>query len=345
MKILIVDTYYPDFLQTLSIDPDSTYEAELQKVLQECFGTADFYSRNLRALGWETMDVIANEERLQWMWMRENNASSDSLMEQIRSFNPDVVFFQDLSYCDPTTLANIKRDYVLAGQCSCPMPSASNVCQFDVLFTSFPHYVEQFEMLGVRAVYNPLAFDPIVTLGRTFATTEREIDVAFVGGVGNPSHWRYGMEVLDLIARCVPTSFFWGYGYDLIPSNSAIRQRYRGQAWGKRMYEVLQHSKIVINRHGEVARGYANNMKMFEISGSGALLMTEQAPNLADFFAENECAAYTSPTDAVEKILYYLENFGERKEIAMRGQERTMRDHTYSKRMQKVSDVLTEMVQ
>jgi hypothetical protein len=331
-------------LKTLSIDADSTYQVELDKVLKQSFGTADFYSRALKNLGWEAIDIIANEERLQRLWTHEQNGAGNVLLAQIADFKPDVVFFQDLSVCNADTLALLKEKYVLAGQCSCPMPSAKLVCQFDVLFTSFPHYVEQFEALGVRAVYNPLAFDPIVVMGRTIQHAGREIDVAFVGGVGNPSHWKYGMEVLETVAKEIPTSFFWGYGYETLPSNSAIRQRYRGQAWGLRMYEILQQSKIVINRHGEVARGMANNMKLFETTGCGALLLTEDAPNLPEFFAYNECAVYKSPKHAVEQIRCLLEDFELRKEISMRGQERTMREHTYSKRMETVSRVLLEEI-
>lgn len=339
MKILILDTYYPDFLATLRFDESDNYDAALRKVLNQCFGTFDAYSRNLRALGWEAADVIVNCSPLQELWAREHGCTGDVLAAQIENFKPDVIFLQDLSIEIPWPRAK-----VIAGQCSCPMPATSSIQQCDVLFTSFPHYLAEFEALGVRAVYNPLAFDPIVTVGRTSPPVDREIDLAFVGGVGAPSHWAAGMRVLETIAREIPTSFFWGYGYDLLPMHSPMRQRYRGQAWGKRMYEILQRSKIVINRHGEVARGFANNMKLFETTGCGALLLTEAAPNLASFFAADEAIGYTSPEDAVEHIRYYLDNFEERRAIAMAGQERTMRDHTYSKRMQTVSDVLREMV-
>jgi hypothetical protein len=80
----------------------------------------------------------------------------------------------------------------------------------------FPHYVEQFANLGVRAVFNPLGFDPIV-LQRTLEPKERDIDVSFVGGVGNPSHWKYGMEVLNAVAEAIPTFKWWGYGVETLP--------------------------------------------------------------------------------------------------------------------------------
>ena len=68
-RIIIVDTYYPEVIRRFECDhpewSDLDYDSHLQAVLDELFGTADFYSRNLRALGWEAIDVIANYPRLQ----------------------------------------------------------------------------------------------------------------------------------------------------------------------------------------------------------------------------------------------------------------------------------------
>jgi hypothetical protein len=40
------------------------------------------------------------------------------------------------------------------------------------------------------------------------------------------------------------------------------------------MYRVLECSKIVINHHGDVAP-WANNLRLFEATGTGALLLTD----------------------------------------------------------------------
>ena len=59
------------------------------------------------------------------------------------------------------------------------------------------------------------------------------------------------------------------------------------------MYRVLAQSRIAVNRHGDFAGGYAANMRMFEATGVGALLMTESAANLPDFFEPGrEVVAY-----------------------------------------------------
>jgi spore maturation protein CgeB len=168
--------------------------------------------------------------------------------------------------------------------------------------------------------------------------------VVFIVGVGAPSHWRYGMEVLETVAREIPTFKWWGYGLATLPADSALRSKYQGEAYGLDMYEILLQSKICLNRHGEVAEGYANNMRLFEASGAGALLLTEEAPNLSDFFTKEEAVGYSSPTDAVEKIRYLLDRWEYSKVIAMRGQARTLRDHTYSQRMKTVSETLETML-
>jgi spore maturation protein CgeB len=107
------------------------------------------------------------------------------------------------------------------------------------------------------------------------------------------------------------------------------------------MYEVLARSRIVINRHGPVAAGYANNMRLFEATGAGAMLVTEAAPNLPDYFEPGrEVVTYEGPDELIEKLRYYLEHDEERKRIAAAGQGRTLRDHTYAKVIGRLSQIL-----
>ncbi len=341
-RILIIDTYYPDVLRTFAFW-NGPYEEELRLTLDPGFGTGDFYSRNLRALGWETMDVIVNHHRLQGKWAEENGNPRDILSAQIDSFKPDVIFLQDLNVLLP------KTDALVVGQCSCPLPPESKLRQCHTIFSSFPHYVERFKRMGINGVYNPLAFEPSI-IDKCFPGVKKRDnfgrlhDVVFIGGVGNPSHWRNGMETLEMVAREIPKFCWWGYGYETLPSDSALRSKYVGNAWGVDMYQVMLQSKIVLNRHGEVAQGYTNNMRCFEATGCGALMMTERSLNLRDFFEANEAVGYGSPEEAVYLIKRYLENDDERQFIAKNGQQRTLRDHTYAQRMKTVSDTLRELL-
>lgn len=348
-KIIIIDTYYPEFLDTIQVNPEGSYAGELQRILNMCFGTFDAYSRNLRALGWDAVDVIANCRPLQELWARENNYQPETLhsilLEQIRRFEPDVVFYQDLSFSSVYALEILSKQYVLAGQCSCPLPSPARIACFKTIMTSFPHYLNYFADLGVEGVYVPLAFDPIVyDRWRKLPPGGRakSRDCVFVGGMGRPGHWEFGMKVLESVARQVPSTQFYGYGAETLPHDSPIRERHRGPLWGIGMYETFNESRIVLNRHGEIAGEYANNLRMFEATGAGALLITDHKRNIGEFFTADEVVTYRSTAEAVGMIRYYLTHPQDARKIASAGAARTYKSHTYWNRMPIVSAALEQ---
>lgn len=346
MKALVLDTYYQAFLDTIKTT-DLPYEQDLRSLLDLCFGTFDAYSHYLGELGWECRDVVANYPSLQLKWAAENGFNGEHglhaiSMDQIREFDPEVVILQDVSWFSQTALEAISRRHILAAQISCPFPEEEKVKLLDVVFTSFPHYIPRIEALGVKAVYLPLAYDP--RIGPRLATQNRPYDCVFVGGVGLPSHWAAGMNVLSAVAKAVPSSRFYGYGYELLPASSALCNQHYGPAFGLEMYEIICHAKICLNRHGEVSQNYANNLRMFEATGSGALLVTDNKSNIHDFFADDECVTYDSPDDAVDKIRWYLDYPWLAAAIATRGQKRTLKDHGYSQRIPVVSETLKGLI-
>jgi spore maturation protein CgeB len=350
-RVLILDTYYPDFIKSW-VEADIPYDEELKRVLSVMFGTGDSYSHWLRVLGYETRDVIGNFEALQKKWYKENHipwnyvGGKDVAFQQIRSFDPDILFLQDLSFFHPDEIAHIREEYhvnLVAAQCSCPWPGDDRVKMCDVIFTSFPHYVEKIQALGVRGEYSRLAFDPRI-LGM-LPSKERRYPISFIGGVGYPSHWKAGLEMLETVADHVPEFSWFGYGVETLPDSYKLKKRYISQAWGLRMYELLADYKIILNRHGEVALNYANNMKMYETTGMGALLLTDHKSNLAEIFEPNkECVSYTSAEHAADLARFFLENPEKARRIADAGQERCLSEHNYYNKMLRISSVLKEML-
>jgi spore maturation protein CgeB len=331
MKIAVVDSYYPDFIASLK-RPHGTYSEMLDWTLKRCFGTFDAYSRHFRAAGHEVIDIIANDNDLQIAWNKEHPwpfiESVIGPLRHIYGFNPTVLFLQDLSLFTAQTLSELKRDFILAAQCSCRFDDDERLKQFDILFTSFPFYVERFKKLGVRGIFLPLAFDPIVLQRATMKTQRKH--VSLVGGYGR--HWQMD-DLFVTLAERTPIEF-WGYGFEKAPD--AVKKRYRGPAWGVDMYEIYLSSYIVLNRHGAIAGGYSNNLRLFEATGCGAMMLTEESRNIRDYFLENECVTYTSPADAAEKINYALRHVDWMERIAANGQQRTLKNHTYAQRIPQV---------
>jgi hypothetical protein len=217
--------------------------------------------------------------------------------------------------------------------------------RFDLLVTSFPHFVERFREQGLDSEYLKIAFyEKVLARLRDKGVqpdpaAPRDRGIAFVGGLDPRVHGA-GTRLLERIAREVDLEV-WGYGAGELPQESAVARRYRGEAWGLEMYEVLARSRIALNRHIGLADGYANNMRLFEATGVGALLVTDAKRNLADLFEPGrEVVAYEDEDDLVEKLRHFAEHDDERRSIAAAGQARTLREHTYANRMTELAAML-----
>jgi spore maturation protein CgeB len=111
--------------------------------------------------------------------------------------------------------------------------------------------------------------------------------------------------------------------------------------WGLDMYRVLCRSRVTLNRHINVAGEYANNMRLYEATGCGAMLVTDNKRNLGDLFSiGKEIVAYENVDDLCDRIRYYEKHDVERKAIAEAGQKRTLNDHTYYHRMEDLIDII-----
>lgn len=98
----------------------------------------------------------------------------------------------------------------------------------------------------------------------------------------------------------------------------------------------LRHSAINLNLvNGNAETGL--NMRHFEITAAGGFMLCYQQPEIEEHFEiGTECAVFTSERDLLDKIRYYLSHPAERCAIAQAGQQRTLREHLYSHRLQSI---------
>jgi spore maturation protein CgeB len=369
MKIVIVDTYYVAFLESFYAKHEhlanADYQTQLQALLNACFGTSDFYSRHLNMLGCEAYDLVANCVPLQQNWAKANNVPLSKLalkaphsfyrlpffgrliselpglldvaVAQIKAIKPDVLYCQDLSFFPGDVLRELKQHVRLTvGQIACPLPPDSFLKGYDLILTSFPHFVERIRALGVCSEYFRIGFDDRVL--SLLGEVDKDIDFSFVGGISR--HHSGAIPLLEYLSEQADIQVF-GYGSDSLPASSPVRQRHGGEVWGLSMYEVLARSRITLNRHINVAEKNANNMRLYEATGVGALLLTDYKTNLGELFEiGNEVLAYSSKEEAAEIVRYYLGHPEEAKKLAKAGQARTLRDHTYAQRMRELVPIL-----
>lgn len=369
MRIAIIDTYYPQFLEAYyqrnQALINSDFNNQRRALLDACFGTSDYYSRNLLPLGCEGLDLIVNCVPLQKKWAIENNISFpdwalripsrisrlpiikkwlsslpnllDVAVAQIRAFKPDVVYCHDLSFFPTNILGELRRDVrLMVGQIASPLPSGFRSKDYDLILTSFPHYVDRLRASGVAAEFFRLGFDERVL--KLLGSIPKDISSSFVGGIS--LHHENALPLLEYLAKTTDIRFF-GYGATELPKSSPISARHGGEVWGLDMYRTLARSRITLNRHIGVAENFANNMRLYEATGVGALLLTDRKDNLSNLFEiDREVIAYSNRDEAAEIIKYYSEHRDEAEKIASAGQARTLREHTYANRMQELVEIL-----
>ena len=270
-----------------------------------------------------------------------NNWLQEVLAEQIRYYQPDVLINPILGQTISALLRELKP-YIrlLIGQIASPLPSDENVFRnYDLMISSLPNFVDYFRRLGIPSELHRLGFEPTV-LEKLESKEKACIPISFVGSLFQVHRER--IRLLELLSSEFEISI-WGNHVEELPKSSRIRFRYVGPAWGIDMYHILSRSKITLNHHIDVAQSYANNMRLFEATGVGTLLITDWKENLHEMFEPGkEVVAYKSPEECVELIKYYLEHDEERQTIARAGQQRTLREHTYYQRMEELVRIVSK---
>ena len=371
MKFLVINTDYSRFLEWFYAKypglQDQPYGEQVQKRIHTLFGVADFYSRNLQKLGHEAWTIFANIEPMQREWAREHgiklgperawqfrlrrgvvpwislsknrNWFLEILREQIKYYRPDILLNQAMSTINTQFLKEIKPyTRLLVGQHAATKLSESERwgC-YDLVISSFNPTLDWFRRKGLPSELSRLAFEPKVLSG--LGDRDITVDISFIGNFYRGIHDSRVKFVEKLCDRfnCMN---IWGPYANQLSSSSSISKYYVGQAWGREMYQILQNSKITLNHHGDVPP-YANNMRLFEATGVGTLLVTDWKKNLSEMFEPGkEIIAYRNSEECVELIRYYLENDDERRAIAKAGQRRTLSEHTYYHRMEELVEIV-----
>jgi spore maturation protein CgeB len=120
-----------------------------------------------------------------------------------------------------------------------------------------------------------------------------------------------------------------------------IARRARRPLFGLSMFQKLRDSKVVLNTHIDVSPISASNMRLYEGTGVGTCLLTDWKANLSKLFEPDvEVVTYRSSEECAEKVEYLLAHDSERRSIAIAGQQRTLRDHTFAQRAEQLDSII-----
>jgi spore maturation protein CgeB len=320
----------------------------------------DFYyhygslSHYLDENGHETALIVPNFVALQKLWCQENQIKDRyelAIVEaQIQTFKPDIVFLNSNFEYYPILIPFLKKHHIkICAWISCPFPNDLDLTQIDHVFTLFEPHFQTFTARGIPTTLTHGGFDERIL---NQVIKKSYYPVSFVGGIGKAHQKRE--TFLKKIVKVLPLSI-WGYGFvsakkwktiaKQFQQNFAFKKAFKGETWGIEMFNILSQSDITLNYHGDLAIGHSVNMRLFEATGVGTLLLTEENSGINQFFIPGkEVVVYNSPEDAIEKINYYLANPEEASKIAQAGQARTLKDYNYKHMIQQYIAVFEQLL-
>lgn len=369
MRFLIVDTVYDGFLQWLynTRAPGLTarsFDEQYQAQVAGFFHTAGAWAEPLRALGHEVLDVSANNAPQQVRWMIENDrldaakTLSDALVfggytlrqkqdmgwqrgmvaEQVRKFRPDVLLCANLYLFDDAFLESVKGSYgVAVGQHAAVMPRNS-LKRYDLIISSLPNQVVEFSRHGIRSELVKLAFDE--RLLPHLVDNGKPHDVAFIGNIS--AHHRGRAHFIADVARETPLAFWGGANWPEGVDPATLKIAAHPPLWGLPMYQALKDCRMVLNFHLDAAGQYANNLRLFEVTGVGSVLVTDNKLNIRDYFEPGqEIVVYDDAPGCLAAIRRLQSAPEELEAIAKAGQQAVLSRHTYHHRVRDLLPLLS----
>lgn len=368
IRLLKISDYYQSFLQQPRDEGTADYWQAWQHLMDRRFGWFDIWKRTLEATGcfavWET---VANDSLTQGLWWRENSDAQriplpdEILEEQIRQFGPDAIFINNAAVTDPAKWRRWKelapRQALFFAYDGLGIHRPESYRELGFVLSPLKKVCENCREAGVEAHLFRPGFPSLCV---DLESAEKTLGTVFIGGVGTGREGHGPrLQFLDEISRRARVEFYLsGLGPGQISWGKQMRRLLRGQLrearacrnlqvqnrgpiFGREMFKTLGQSRGSLNYHVAVAGEEGVNMRIYESTGMGSCLLTEERSNLRNLFeVDAEILTYRSHCEALEKIDWIEQNPKKAREIARAGQARTLREHTLEKQILGVGEIL-----
>lgn len=195
--------------------------------------------------------------------------------------------------------------------------------EFDLYATSARVACEWHMLEGGRPLYMPEGFDASAYAPRD---GKRDIDVSFVGVA-----YGFRIPVVEYLRKHGINVATFGAGWP-------------GSGWTSDIVDVFNRSRINLGMGGIEYSESLTNVKGrdFEIPGTGGgMYLTSFNPDLAQHFhVGQEIVCYRNRDEMLELIRWYLAHPEEADAIAARARARSLREHRWLHRYQKMLSIL-----
>jgi len=271
----------------------------------------------------EAFYTNGDDERLQILWARENGLQTQNLeqilLAQIEHHRTEVFYNLDPMRYGSAFVARLPS-CVKKSICWRAAPSGTaDLSKYDLVVGNFPSLLDYWRNKGCKAANFFPAHDPAMD---AYASARRDdFDLIFIGGFsrhhlkrnealraaasipGIRSRLYLEDSRLTRLANALP--FLPGLRSFRHPDE--IRAIRDDPAYGRDAYAAFSRSRIVFNGAVDMAGGDRGNMRCFEATGCGAVLLTD-AGRYPDGFVDGETMVTYSSVQQIPELAKRLLN-------------------------------------
>lgn len=369
LKIVQIHSFYDSYIsQFYNINRGLSllsYQKQIFTFLKDAYGCVHIYTPYLKNC--KAQLIISNCAQTQSAWAREHgialkawNAREERslLLKQMDEINPDVLYIPDCIRYDGTFIHELKhKPRLVIGWRAADVPTTTDWNGFDVILSSLPGVLALATGLGAQ---KSIWFAPGMPewVARAVEEIEQDTDVVFVGGISPTQHVRR----LQFLHRLAEAATRFGFSLRLYLScdprliTPAMRPYVHPPVFGLAMHRALRRGKIVFDVQGtigllrpdgsyalDLARGHTANMRLFEGTGGGSLVLTDALQGLSELFEpETEIATFSNEQEMIEKILFYISHEANRISVANAGKKRCLNQWNMKNRAAAFMDIVKQ---
>lgn len=339
---IVFDRFYSKYSKESKFTP----EEWLDLFFNEHFWPSNSFEKYLQKdYGLETITIPLTYDRynLNYIYFLENvitkiypiefdtSKQNTCIQNMITYFNPDILYLQETVFYSKEYLESTRRNcpnlkLILGWNCAPgTVGNMNKMSGFDLILTCSKEYYIEMKENHIDSVLIGHSFDESIL--KQLKKRTPKYDVTFTGHVATKDYRR---KILQDISKS-------GLNINLFVEDAAQKHfdiPIKKQLFGLEMYQAIADSKIVLNIHALKDQPYSGNIRLYEVTGVGSLLLSDFKNDLNDKFdIDSEISSFKDSEEAIEKIKFLLNNEKKREEIAKKGQEKTLNNYSYKNRV------------
>jgi spore maturation protein CgeB len=244
------------------------------------------------------------------------NAVNREVAEVAQNVRPALIFAVKASFLHPETIRRIRKsvgvpfvnhypDHPYIGVRWDPREASALrrdlievLRQYSIVFMWERSLVERLRRDGVEAKYLTFAVDPELFRPQDFdeglhcETCNRRHEVVFVGTRTRPRQ----QEICRIMKHEVA---IWGDGW---LGRSTSNQKIHAPIYGLKLAKIYRAARVSLNVLNAENLG-GPNMRTFEVPASGGVMLARYSDAQAEFFPENEAAAYYRSPEELDAMI------------------------------------------